>query len=271
MKNISILGCGWLGKPLALYLQKEGFRVKGSSSSHEKLPGLKKVGIDAYFVSCSETKVEYEDEHFFETDILIVNIPPRRATGFNYPSSMKLLSDEVAKLSIQRVIFISATSVYPDNGQLVSENDASPLTERSRTLLDAENHFLDNRAFATTVVRMSGLIGPGRVPGVTKRQVILSDGPVNLIHLDDCISIIHQIIIKKPKGRIYNASSPEQPLRSALYKHVRKLGFETLEISEEFDINRKRVSSQKLMEALDYSFKYKNPLEIEKKGYLNNE
>ncbi len=269
MKNISILGCGWLGKPLALYLQKEGFRVKGSSSSHEKLPKLKEIGIDSYFVSCTEANVEYDNKNFFDANILIVNIPPRRAAGYNYPKSMKLLSVEVAKFNIQKVIFISATSVYPENGQLVSETDASPLTERSRTLLEAENHFLDNPAFETTVIRMSGLVGPGRVPGVTKRQVSLSDGSVNLIHLDDCISIIHQIIIKNPKGKIYNASCPEQPLRSTLYKHIRKLGFETIEISEEFDVNRKRVSSQKLMDDLDYSFKYKNPLEIGKEGYLN--
>ncbi len=33
----SILGCGWLGKPLAVSLLDEGFNVKGSTTSEEKL------------------------------------------------------------------------------------------------------------------------------------------------------------------------------------------------------------------------------------------
>jgi len=37
MQKVSILGCGWLGKPLAVFLISKGYLVKGSTTSDEKL------------------------------------------------------------------------------------------------------------------------------------------------------------------------------------------------------------------------------------------
>ena len=51
MKNTtSIFGCGWLGKPLALYLLEKDFQVKGSTTSEEKMQELKEEGIDAQLI-----------------------------------------------------------------------------------------------------------------------------------------------------------------------------------------------------------------------------
>mgnify|MGYP003615968040 CR=1 FL=1 len=41
--KISILGCGWLGFPLAQKLIETGYEVKGSTTSESKLEALKKV------------------------------------------------------------------------------------------------------------------------------------------------------------------------------------------------------------------------------------
>ena len=37
MRNVSILGCGWLGKPLAISLLDDGYSLKGSTTKEEKL------------------------------------------------------------------------------------------------------------------------------------------------------------------------------------------------------------------------------------------
>ena len=52
---------------------------------------------------------------------------------------------------------------------------------------------------------------------------------------------------------------------------MKELGFDSIEISEGIDKNRKRVNTQKLINDLGYTFKYKNPLEIGKLGYVSNE
>ena len=45
MKQISILGCGWLGFPLAQALLKAGFSTKGSTTSIDKKEMLEKAGF----------------------------------------------------------------------------------------------------------------------------------------------------------------------------------------------------------------------------------
>lgn len=51
MTKISILGCGWLGFPLAKALLLKGFSVKGSTTSSEKLATLEKAGITPFLIT----------------------------------------------------------------------------------------------------------------------------------------------------------------------------------------------------------------------------
>ena len=51
MNNISVLGCGWLGKPLSISFLEEGYIVKGSTTSIDKIETLEKLDIDAYLLN----------------------------------------------------------------------------------------------------------------------------------------------------------------------------------------------------------------------------
>jgi UDP-N-acetyl-D-mannosaminuronate dehydrogenase len=55
MTQISILGCGWLGLPLAKALLENGFSVNGSTTSVEKLSVLENLGIQPYLIALSPT------------------------------------------------------------------------------------------------------------------------------------------------------------------------------------------------------------------------
>ena len=48
MKVVSVIGCGWLGFPLAKLLINKGFSVKGSTTQQEKISLLENAGIEAY-------------------------------------------------------------------------------------------------------------------------------------------------------------------------------------------------------------------------------
>ena len=50
MTKISILGCGWLGLPLAKALLKKKFHVNGSTTTVEKLDVLKDEGINPFLI-----------------------------------------------------------------------------------------------------------------------------------------------------------------------------------------------------------------------------
>ena len=78
MTKISILGCGWLGLPLAKALIENGFSVKGSTTSSEKIPALQKATINPYLIEIGEDVLHGEIDNFLEqSQVLIINIPPK--------------------------------------------------------------------------------------------------------------------------------------------------------------------------------------------------
>ena len=98
MNKISILGCGWLGKPLAISLINEGYAVKGSTTSEEKLELLEMNGIEPYIVDITDFE-EYDS--FLNADILIIAITSKDVDGFEN------LIAQIQESPIQKVIFIS--------------------------------------------------------------------------------------------------------------------------------------------------------------------
>ena len=76
--QISILGCGWLGFPLAKSLQKKGFIINGSTTTEEKISSLKNEGIHPFKINLFENKIDGDFNLFIEnSEILIVDIPPK--------------------------------------------------------------------------------------------------------------------------------------------------------------------------------------------------
>ena len=71
MKSVSILGCGWLGKPMAVSLLREGFTVKGSTTSEIKIQELEALEIEAYLIDITEFE---EFDLFLSSDILLIAI-----------------------------------------------------------------------------------------------------------------------------------------------------------------------------------------------------
>src|SRR6185295_16396266 len=87
--SISILGCGWLGLPLAEQLKKEGYEVKGSVTTSEKIPLLKEKKITPFQLQLNDNAIVGADkEFFFDSDVLIIAIPPgRRVDVISYHSA----------------------------------------------------------------------------------------------------------------------------------------------------------------------------------------
>ena len=78
MKKISILGCGWLGLPLAKTLIEKGNSVKGSTTSIEKIIILKELEIEPYTISLSANEIKGNINSFLDqSEVLIINIPPK--------------------------------------------------------------------------------------------------------------------------------------------------------------------------------------------------
>ncbi|QXP74802.1 NAD(P)-binding domain-containing protein [Tenacibaculum sp. AHE15PA] len=252
MHNISILGCGWLGKPLALYLIEKGYLIKGSTTSIEKLAIFKEVGIQPFIVDITKDDNE-ELQSFLTADVLIVAIPSKNVLGF------KNLIKELEKWAIKKVIFISSTSVYPSLNKEMNEND----TTVDSTLVEIENVFRTNRNFATTVIRFAGLFGENRNPGnwFKDKKIPQPNGFVNMIHQQDCIGIIYQVIKQNVFGEVFNACSNHHPSRKEYYINAKKVLKTAPPVFDDSSpLEYKIINSDKVQKQLNYTFVYDNLL-----------
>lgn len=264
--TISILGCGWLGLPLGKYLISKGFTVNGSVTDTDKFGLLSDAGISPYRIVLNETVAIVVDKTFFDCDVLIIAIPPRRTCHIEriFPATIAQSIPFILQSGLAKVLFISSTSVYPDKNQLAKEDDTLvPDKESGRALLLSENLLNSLTDFQTTILRFGGLIGADRNPArfLLKSSVPVPNSPVNLIHQDDCIGIISAIIEQDLWGETLNACSPEHPLKKDFYGRAAQIsGLPEPLISEKPEAY-KLVDSSKLIRLLNYRFKYQSPID----------
>ncbi|GEL10550.1 Nucleoside-diphosphate-sugar epimerase [Flavobacterium glycines] len=273
MEQISILGCGWLGLPLAKALISEGHSVKGSTTSNDKKELLENAGIAHYPIALEVKNFSAPVADFLENSpILIIAIPPKLrgknkdysdAQNNSFVQKIKNLIPYIEKSSVEKLLFISSTAVYGEADTIIDENSPTvPVTESGKQLLEIEQLLLANTNFKTTILRFGGLIGPDRNPSrflAGKENVPNPDAPVNLIHLDDCIGIIKKIIANTVWNEVLNAVTPFHPSRKDYY--TQKALEENLippTFNHEIPSAGKTIVSEKLARLLDYTFTQPN-------------
>jgi len=266
-KSISIVGCGWLGLPVGAALSAKGFRVKGSTTDCNKLDDLELAGISPYLLVLDPGLNCDQPDELFSTDVLVINIPPGRRRDdveTRHPQQIRTLIECIEQYRIPFVVFVSSTSVYPDTGREVREEDAgNPPTASGRALLEAEGLLTSNPAFQTTIVRFGGLIGGDRNPArflAGKTNVTEPRAPVNLIHRDDCIRILFTLIERDIRGEVLNACSDRHPTRKEFYtREAEKLRLPPPTFDKSPGGPGKIVTSEKLKRLLRYEFLYPDP------------
>jgi nucleoside-diphosphate-sugar epimerase len=262
MKNISILGCGWLGLHLAKALLEKGFFVKGSTTSEAKIPVFENSGIAGFLIALMPQRVQGNLTAFLaDTELLIIAIPPqlRGTQSESFVEKIARLRPFIEASSVKKVLFVSSTSVYgEDNTMVTEETIPKPDSEAGKQLLIAEALLQESRRFKTTVVRFGGLIGEDRHPIkflAGRENIENPDAPINLIHQRDCIGIIQKIIEKEAWNETFNAVAPFHPSRKSYYtqkaiEHQLPLP----KFSSENTIIGKTILSDKITKKLGYSF-----------------
>jgi nucleoside-diphosphate-sugar epimerase len=269
MTQISILGCGWLGLPLAKALLENKFSIKGSTTSNEKLLVLKNLGIQRFQIELSETRIQGEVDSFLENSkILIIDIPPklRGNSKENFVSKIRNLIPLIEKSGVENVIFISSTSVYGDTSTALSvteETALNPDTESGKQLVQSEQLLLSNSNFKTSVLRFGGLIGEDRHPIkflAGRTNIENPNAPINLIHQEDCIGIILEILRQTQNNKLvwnetFNAVTPFHPSRKEYYtQKAIEFKLPLPEFNSENGTFGKTIASSKVETILGYTF-----------------
>jgi len=263
--KVSICGCGWLGLPLAKYLVSQGFDVYGSKTSQEAAKQLESVGIHGFelTIPLEQSQISPDMNAFFATDLLVINVPPRRRTvkSDEYIASILSLSVAAKANGCKRIIFISTTSVYGNmQGEITESMQPSPYGESGIAHYKLEQLLRDIWEDDLVVLRLSGLIGPNRHPAkfLSGRTGIKGGkSPVNLIHLDDCIQAITSIIVKSPDLKTLHLAAPSHPTREAYYTAMAlKAGLELPSFEDDLTPKGKVINSDRTIKTLNLSLKH---------------
>lgn len=197
-----ILGCGDVGSALALKLKAAGHRVIGARRHPEHLPdGIERLALDVT-----------QPESLPDADILVYAVSADRfdqeAYRMAYPEGLGAVLSVLAQRERppRHIFFVSSTSVYDQSeGETVDENsNTDPHSFSGKLMLSAEETLLSS-GLPGTVVRFSGIYGPGRerLIGQVREGRIVAETPVmysNRIHRDDGAGVLAWLINRVLNG-----------------------------------------------------------------------
>lgn len=270
MKNVAIVGLGWLGMPLALSLTAAGMRVTGSKTTPDGVEAAKMSGVESYQLQLTPDLVCEADDlaALLDVDALVITLPASR-TGpgaEHYLRAVQQLVDSALAFNIPRIIFTSSTSVYGDRPGIVNEESALlPVTVAGRTLQELESWLHRLPHTSVDILRLAGLVGPERHPGrflAGKEDLSNGGHGVNLLHLDDAIGAIRLLLQRSEGGGVYNLCAPGHPARGEFYPQVaRQLGLTppTFVADSSTKNDGKIIDGSKICRELGFEYSYPDP------------
>lgn len=194
MFKVLIVGCGDLGGGVASELAQLGIEVVGVRRSAQAIDGVHVIAADV------TRPVSLDTLKQIQPDILIYCVAANGQTDEQYQAQYvdglrNVLATQSDNPKLKHVFFVSSTRVYGQKtDELLDESMAAiPADFGGERLLEAEN-LLNTFPCNSTVLRLSGIYGPGRL-----RMINLAKSPENWpaqnswsnrIHRDDAVAFM---------------------------------------------------------------------------------
>jgi nucleoside-diphosphate-sugar epimerase len=245
MENqICLIGCGWLGLPLAEQLQPM-FKVVATSRAAEKCQLLNSKGIEAIEIKNNTWTLP---EQVINSAWVVFMIPPSGIedyVGFTKNSLHQFPSTT-------KVIFTSSIGVYEPSLEVI--NEQSNLIQNHPLVL-VENYI--QQTFAQSYsLRLAGLINAQRNPVkyLSGKENLNPMQVVNLVHQDDVLAAIQTIILEQPSEKTFNICYPAHPTRQDYYtQQAQKLNLPLPIFTKQNEVG-KQIDGQRIESAS--SFRY---------------
>jgi len=226
--SLLVVGCGYLGRRVALMYVDRGEAVFGTTRSAEGASALGAIGVRPVVGDVLDASLALP-----AVDRVLYCVGYDRDAGASkrsvYVDGLRNVLERLPA-GVSRLVYIGSTSVYGDGGgDWVDEaTPAVPVTEAGRICLDAElalTDWADRSGVSTVVVRCSGLYGPGRI---IRRALIERGEPIpgdpdrtlSLIHVDDAARAAAAALDAPWPGPLYLASDDRPIPRREYYRVV---------------------------------------------------
>ena len=226
-KKILIAGCGDIGSRLGTLLMKDGHQVWAIRRNTDKLPkGFQPIALDL---------ANPIDASLLPNDLCAVycTIAASEKTDAGYKSAYvdgveNLLAGLAGQTKLERLVFVSSTSVYGQRGGawVDEESPTDPERFNGQRMLEAENK-VSASPWTSTCVRFGGIYGAGRerlLQSVLSGTAKLKDPErgstpfyTNRIHQDDCAGILACLLeSSNPPGILIGVDNNPAPYNTVL-------------------------------------------------------
>ncbi|HEV7350988.1 SDR family NAD(P)-dependent oxidoreductase [Telluribacter sp.] len=274
-QKVSIIGCGWLGLPLATHLLssrgEHRYYVRGSTTTPSKVEVLRQSGVEPVLFRVSPEPAGEAYSTLFDANSIVVDIPPRIAKqGEDFHTQQIYHLIQLLKNSkVKQIIYVSSTSVYPEINQEVTEQDVRfPAESAAPALVETELMMSELRGKSkVAILRCAGLMGYDRIPGKYvrgKKNITTGLIPVNYVHRNDVVAIIATLLKSGITDETYNVVAPVHPTRREVYEaSCRQFGWELptfLENNQQEPF--KKINGTKLVTHTGYQYQFPDPLQF---------
>jgi len=211
MENVLIVGCGDLGGTVAAQLSAMNIQVTGVRRTDATISGVEIIQADITEAPSLEVLKP------IQPDILIYCVAANGQTDEQYKANYvdglrNMLATQTENSNLKHVFFVSSTRVYGQKTDVLLDESTPAIAADfgGERLLEAEA-LLNNLSCNTTVLRLSGIYGAGRL-----RMINLAKSPQNWpaqnswsnrIHKDDAaafmVFLVLQVLASKPIGACY--------------------------------------------------------------------
>ena len=263
--RVLVVGCGYVGRPLAEGLAAAGHDVLALSRKPPEFKG----GIVP--IACDITHRD-ELKRVPRTHDVVINTASSSKGGVEEYRSVYFEGTRnlLGHLQFQKYLWTSSTSVYgqSDGSIVTEESPAEPLAATSRILRETEEVLV--KEGQGIILRLAGIYGPER--GHLFQQYLRGEARIrgegarwlNMIHREDAVGAIMAALEMGRAGEIYNVADDEPVTERDFFTWLaRQLKRELPPAVSEGDfagrkrgVTNKRVSNRKLREQLGYAFVY---------------
>lgn len=221
--HVLVAGCGWLGAVIARRLVERGARVTGVRRDPSKVSSLAALGVEPLAVDLAAPGAEA-----LLPDVDAV-VACQSAAGDSpeayraaYLDANRALLAAALRARARAFVYTGSTGVFGQrDGRDVDEGTKpAPAGATGSILLEAEQLVTgaSARGLRASVIRLSGLYGPGRAGLVERvRSGALALGPgdgawMNFCHVEDAASFVLAALDGARAGAIHHGSDA-QPAR----------------------------------------------------------
>ncbi|HAV60934.1 MAG TPA: NAD(P)-dependent oxidoreductase, partial [Verrucomicrobiales bacterium] len=220
--RVLIIGCGYIGFPLATELVRQGHEVTGVGRHATARPELAEAGIRPLDADVTQPETLSKIGGPFDW---VVNCVSSSQGGLDdyrnvYLDGTRNLISWLTTQPPAKFLYTSSTGVYgQDNGSVVKEDHPTePATETAQVLAATEQLLLSaarERKFPAIILRVAGIYGPARTFQLSQflenRARVEGRGErhLNMIHRDDVVGSIIAALRNGRPGEVYNAVDDE--------------------------------------------------------------